>query len=323
MDNTSYIERKALFPPMFDSLAEGIAGLKGLQEIRIRCNRPIRVLCGNHEYMVNHQGARCQNEASAFWMQQEDMDALLSHLCHYSIYAYEEEIRQGYLTMAGGHRVGIAGQAVVRDDGIVTIHPVASINIRIAHEKIGCANLVLPYLYLNHHLCNTLIVSPPACGKTTLLRDLIRQISDGGVLDRGRNVGVVDERSEIGGTYRGRLCNDLGSRTDVMDACPKSIGMMLLIRSMNPDVIAVDELGSTTDMIAMQQVISCGCKVIATVHGSGIEDLYRKRYLEEIMKEKIFERIVLLGKQNGAGTLLGIYDENAKPLSDNATGQLL
>ena len=175
---------------------------------------------------------------------------------------------------------------------IRTLKNMAFINIRVAHENRGAADGILPKLYKKGKFQNTLIVSPPGFGKTTLLRDLIRQISDGNTYGAGLRVGVVDERSELAGSYLGRPQNDLGMRTDVLDGCPKAQGMLLLLRSMSPQVIAVDELGEETDRRALQKAAACGCGLLATLHGTDETDAAKR--LGESCLRQIFDRIVIL-----------------------------
>ena len=252
----------------------------GLQEIRLRAEQPAVILSHGKEYV------------SQTVIHRRQLEETLAYLGNYSLYAYEEEIRRGYLSLPGGHRVGIAGRVVVEDGNIRTITAISSLNLRFAHQILGCADEVIPFLWQDGALQSTLIVSPPGFGKTTLLRDLIRQLSDGNAYGPGLRVGVVDERSELAGSYRGRPQNDLGMRTDVLDACPKALGMLLLLRSMSPQVIAVDELGEEQDLRVLHMAASGGCSLLATVHGAGEEDAAR-RLGGEYMRE-MFARIVIL-----------------------------
>lgn len=285
---------------------------KKLQEIRIRANQPIMLYIDREEFFLDCKGNLQKNRDSSFKGSIEDIRSILNHLCQYSLYAYEEELRQGYFTIQGGHRVGIAGQVIQEQNRVKNIKYISSINIRIAHEIKGAANAVLPYIYHQNEIYNTMIISNPGCGKTTLLRDLIRQISDGNQFGYGRNVGVVDERSEIGGSYMGVPQNDVGMRTDILDACPKVVGMMMLIRSMAPRVVAIDEIGSADDLQALHSVLQCGCRLIVTVHGDSLNEIKDKELFRPIMKNSMFERFIILGNQKKACMVQEICDANGK-----------
>ena len=212
--------------------------------------------------------------------------------------------------------MGIAGKTILEGNKIKSVKYISYINLRLSHQIKGCAAPILPYVIKNKRICHTLIISPPRCGKTTLLRDLIRQVSNGSSYLDGVCVGVVDERSEIGGSYQGIPQNDLGIRTDILDCCPKAEGMMMLIRSMSPEVVAVDELGDYEDIHAIESVIHCGCRLFATVHGSSIEDIKRKPLLQRLMQEKIFERYIILHYEKRAGEVKAIFDERGTSLYD-------
>ena len=166
----------------------------------------------------------------------------------------------------------------------------------------------------NMQVCHTLIISPPCCGKTTLIRDLIRQISDGNRYVKGCSVGVVDERSELGGCYLGIAQNHMGTRTDILDCCPKAEGMIMLIRSMSPQVIAVDEIGTSEDIHAIEYAMQCGCKLIASVHGLDMDEATKKPVLGELIRRRMFERYVVLGNGKQPGEIRGIYDERGSVL---------
>ena len=233
---------------------------------------------------------------------------ILGIFSRHSLYAFEDEIRQGFLTIEGGHRVGIAGKAVTEGSGLRTIRDISSLNIRLAHEKPGCGDPVLPWLYENGRLQNTLILSPPGAGKTTLLRDVVRQVSNGNRYGPGLQTAVVDERSELGACFKGVPQCDLGMRTDVMDGCPKALGMVMMIRSMAPGAVAVDEIGDREDLEALRYVMKCGCRILATVHGSSPEDLKKKPVLAEMVREGMFSRYVALSRRLGPGTVEAVCD---------------
>ena len=259
-------------------------------EIRLRVHSPLLLIYSGEEFFVTEEGTLVREAERAYQIQAEDVRETMEYIGNYSLYAYEEELRQGFLTVQGGHRVGIAGKAVLEDEKIRGIRHISCINVRVAHQQKGCADKVLPYLIEKGNFCHTLIVSAPRCGKTTLLRDIIRQISDGTKERQGLTVGVVDERSEIAGCYLGVAQNDVGIRTDVLDCCPKAEGMMMLIRSMSPEVVAVDEIGTAEDIRALEAVVNCGCKILATVHGNSMEDVRKKPLLSRLVEEHMFER---------------------------------
>lgn len=299
-----------IFPDFMRSRWESVAEqAQKLQEIRLRVNQPVIVLIDNEEWFLTESGKLTCDISYAMRCKEKELEAILSHVCHYSVYAFADEIRQGFLTIPGGHRIGIAGQVILEErEQVRNIKYIRYLNIRIAHEIKGVSEKTLPYLYHEGEVLNTLIISPPGCGKTTMLRDLVRNFSEGNAYGRGRNVGLVDERSEIAGSYLGVPQNDIGVRTDVMDSCPKKEGMMMLIRSMAPDILAVDELGNIEEIEAMHRALRCGCKMLATIHGFSIEEVGHKPYMKDVMEEKLFERYLLLGKKNNRCIVTGIYD---------------
>ena len=268
-----------------------------VQEIRLRMNQNVCIRVKN------------QNIEIPRIVSQKDIREVIDFVSNYSMHAYENELRQGFITIEGGHRVGVAGQVLTEKGNVKNMKHISSINIRISHEVKHCADQVMPYVVQNNRVYHTLIISPPRCGKTTLLRDLIRQISDANA-----NVGVVDERSELAGCYQGIPQNDVGCHTDVLDACPKTEGMLMLIRSMSPDVIAIDEIGGMEEVDAMKYAMHCGVKMLATVHGESMEEIRKKPLFEQLIKEHCFERYVVLKTGKHVGEISGIFDERGSVL---------
>lgn len=307
------MDKKTQLMKIFSAqLREIIAGLpmefNRLQEIRLRVMGPLMVVYDNRECLIGRSGHPVTESGKAYIVTEREIQETVTYISNYSLYAYEDEIRQGFITIQGGHRIGVAGKIVLENGKIRSIKYISFINIRLAHQIRGCAGRVLPYIYSKGQLCHTLLVSPPGCGKTTILRDIIRQISDGHDGIQGCNVGVVDERSEIAACYMGVPQNDVGIRTDILDCCPKAEGMLMMLRSMAPKVIAVDEIGCREDLEAIEYVINCGCRLLATVHGNSIDDLRVRPVIRRLIEEKIFERYVILNDHGRIGNVEAVFD---------------
>ena len=269
-----------------------------IQEIRLKINKPLIFVSNNKEIRTSYEGKA------------EDIRIIIQKISSYSIYAFEEEIRQGFITIQGGHRVGICGSCVLDGNYIKTIKNISSINIRIAKDVKGCSDSVLPFITNEGQVLNTILISPPKCGKTTILRDLARQISNG--VSRwnlsGKNVAIVDERSEIAACYRGIPQMDVGIRTDVLDNCPKSEGIIMAIRSMSPQLIVCDEIGTYKDMESIVAALNSGVNLITTIHGFSEKDLFNRPVFNEVIENKVFDRAVILSNKKGIGTIEYIYD---------------
>lgn len=280
-----------------------------LQEIRFRVGQPVLLQYKNQEFILKDKKGINEKGNQAYFLSKEEMKETMEYISNFSMYAFENEMRQGFLTIPGGHRIGIAGKVFVEQGKIKRITNIGMLNIRIAHEIVGCSKKIINCLWEKQEFCHTLIISPPGGGKTTLLRDIIREIAG----ERNKlTVGVVDERSEIAAGYMGVPQNQLGSRCDVMDGCPKAEGMLMLLRSMAPDVIALDEIGGKEDLEALQYGRNCGCKILATIHGNSLEDIKRKPQMREFIENQGFERYVILGNRLQSGKIREILDQTEK-----------
>ena len=277
-----------------------------IYEIRLRTGKPLFLVYAGGEHCLKIKGQE------PYLVTGQDLKETLEYVSGYSLYACEDEIRQGYISVQGGHRVGVAGKVILDGNHIRGMKYISCINVRLSHQVPGCADAVMSYIRNGEHLSHTLIISPPRGGKTTLLRDVIRQLSNGREDIPGVTVGVVDERSELAGSWQGIPQNDLGLRTDILDACPKAEGMQMLVRAMSPDVVAVDELGREEDFRAVESVIHCGCCLIATAHGNSLEDVLRQPFFQRLKEMEIFEKYIVLGGRNQVGAIKGIYDGKGK-----------
>lgn len=301
--------------------------LQQLEEIRIRTNTDTLLISGGREYSL-----RDGDEITA-----EVLEEILNRLLDYSYYAYEEELSRGYITIEGGHRVGICGRVTLENGQVHLIKDVSSLNIRRSREITGASEKILGAVlspakvpaesvpnaeipagcggkkssvpsdisgacpsaadYGRMVVRNTLIISPPKCGKTTMLRDLARNLSNAGF-----RIGICDERSEIAGCYDGKTSYDLGPRTDVLDGCPKADGILMLIRAMSPDVVMTDEIGKPEDAAAIRSALSAGVKIITTIHGSSFEDA-AKSAVGGLITDHVFETLIFLSAQPVTGTV--------------------
>lgn len=270
-----------------------------LEEIRLRTAKPIILKFSSSEVILN------------YIVSTEDILETLQNICENSIYSYQNQICNGFITIRGGHRVGIVGNVIIQDGKITNINYISSLNFRIARQIKGCSSKILKYILdlENNNIYNSLIVSVPGAGKTTILRDIVRRISSGveEIKFKGITVGVVDERGEIAAMYKGIAQNDIGPRTDVLCNVPKSIGMKMLIRSMSPKVIVADEIGSHEDTQAISEIICSGVKGIFSAHGATMEEVMLNKSLNELLDSHVIERIIILGSNTQNRDIEKVY----------------
>ncbi len=257
-----------------------------LEEIRIRNEKPIILKFNKEENIIKYN------------VNSEEILTILQLICENSIYSYQKQISSGFITLQGGHRVGLVGSCVIENNILKNINYINSFNFRIARQVIGCSSKLLKYILNleNNSIFNTLIVSPPGYGKTTILKDVARQISSGNeeLNFKGITVGIVDERSEIASLYKGVPQNDVGIKTDIIENVSKSIGMRILVRSMAPKVIIADEIGIPEDVDAINYSLCSGCKGIFTAHGSNFNDICLNPVLKNLLDLHCFECLIFL-----------------------------
>ncbi|HAU32165.1 MAG TPA: stage III sporulation protein AA [Desulfotomaculum sp.] len=286
--------------------------LERLEEIRLRQNRPLILGLPDGDILLDINGKPAVAPRDCYLVTADDIQRVTQSISGCSLYAFGEELKNGFITLPGGHRVGLTGKTVLENGRVRTLKYITGLNIRISREVNGAASPLLPFIIDKRtgSILNTLLFSPPRCGKTTILRDIIRQLSNGipELNFRGVVIGVVDERSELAGCFQGVPQREVGIRTDVLDGCRKAEGMFMLLRSMAPRVIATDEIGTDEDFAALEGVFNAGVKVLTTVHAASLEELNQRPALRNLLSMKVIERFVLLGRSKNIGTIEEIID---------------
>ncbi len=291
-----------ILPDEIYNVLENKVNFNSINEIRIREDKPIVLLIGCQRTFLSNYGTT-SNLKDAIIASKIMIEDIIFRASECSIYSVNEQIKKGFLVTKGGIRIGIGGDLIEENGKIKTMTNFSSINIRIPHEIKNCSLSAFDYLVNENNVYNTLILSPPGAGKTTFLRDFICQLSE---RNYAYNVLVLDERGELDIGRKGCL----GNFTDKISFAKKTIGFENGIRSLSPNIIVTDELGQEEDIDAVNYAINCGVTVFASIHCESIESLLKKPNFEKIIKNKLFERYVLLSARNGPGTLEGIYNEN-------------
>ena len=299
-------------PPRVREMLASVDEDAPLEEIRLRAGQPLQLCFTGCERLIYAVGGRPAVSA-------QDCADTLSRVCEQSLYAWEEELKSGFVTLPGGYRVGVCGRAVGHDGVPARLTDVTSLNFRIGGAVEGAALPVLPLLADGAGLPrSTLVLSAPGCGKTTLLRDLARLCATGAAGVRPCRVGVVDTRFELAGSLRGVPQFDLGPRTDVLSGCTKAVGMRLLVTAMSPEVLVADELSTAADVEAAQEAAACGVRLLAGVHAGEPQTLLARPPLRELLRARLFDRYVLLGRSRGVGTVEGVFDGELRQLAAEA-----
>lgn len=275
------------------------------QEIRLRAEKPVAICCGAKLYFLRQDGSPAKESSGVFrTVSKQELQDTVRGLCSCSVYSFQNELKQGYLTIQGGHRVGICGTAVLSGAEVASVRDISSVNIRIARQIPGAADGL--FRKIEDFSGGLLLAGPPSSGKTTVLRDIVRQLS-GGVRGKPKKVAIVDERGELAGTSFGVAQNDLGIHCDVLDGYPKGIGILQAVRTLSPEYIVCDELGGQEELYSLQQGLYAGVSMIASIHAGNLHDMMFRPQVKELIHTGAFQTVVLLESCEHPGKIRGIY----------------
>lgn len=275
-------------------------------EVRLRVGKPVMMICAERAWFIDADSQLLNLPKTPYICTQNDIADSVVSMCAYSVHSHQQEFKDGYISLRGGHRAGICGTAVVGDKGITTVRDITSINLRIAREVHGAADALIQLVF-DKGPCGTLIAGIPSSGKTTLLRDLTRKLATG-VTGRFIKVAVVDERCELGAVYDGVPQNDLGLSCDVLSGYPKGEGILSAVRTLSPEVVVCDEIGGGSEVDSILDGLNAGVKIIATAHAGSVGELLRRPQLVRLLESGAFEKIVLLGSFQKPGEIRQILE---------------
>lgn len=287
-----------ILPRNMLQVIEGVETKNQVEEIRIRLDKNIHIVCSSEDFLILYKVTK------------SDIEGILNLATNYSFYANEESLLKGFITLKGGHRIGFSGSVIKENDKIISIRNINSLNIRIAREIVGVSRFVMPYILNKDKILNTLIVSPPKVGKTTLLRDISREISTNKEGYIGKRVCIVDERKEIAALHNGISRLDVGQKSDVLEGIDKAYGMNMLIRAMSPQVIITDEVGKIEDISSLENCVLSGVNVISSAHGESMQDILNRKEFVSIIKKGIFDRYIFLENKKGIRQIKEIYNRS-------------
>ena len=278
-----------------------------LNEIRIRVGKAI-VLCVNGKnYYLSIDGLT-NNSEKAIFADGGLIEEIIKRSCENSIYAYEQQIKNGYIVTKSGLRIGLAGEGVCIKENIKTLKNISSLSIRVPHEIKGCASKIMG-LIIMYDFQNTIVLSPPGAGKTTLIRDIIYELSKNNYC---YNVLLVDERYEIACCYDGRPTLDVGSFCDILSGVSKKYGFENGVKNMKPDIIVCDEISTQADFDAVLNASNSGVKILCSIHASSLNDIKNKPDFEKLIQNKVFSRYIVLSSRDGPGSIEGVFDQDMR-----------